>query len=781
MPSRVTLQSIQEALERAAAAREPGTVLNLTGLDQMPSIRDQFRLDRYEPPRGMPKSLDGAPVLGRKNANRLKRFAEQGVERGGAAWYNTEPLYQEFVKELGVDGQVKFDRYMDLVAATSPRSTVQQNIKRASYLYMLENQGLPISGLENADFPRGYGHLAHKTQDHLLADLEGGQHFEALSRPKTSSFAENLKGNFEPMTIDTHNRAVVFDDPSMKKSPTGTEYLYLEDFQRKLANEIGLSPAQWQSAVWMGADDITGVSDSRPFLEVFDEAVVRTAALQEKSKSEVLSDFIRGKAPLSSIMLAAGVGSIATSEEAEAAGIFPVVKNIGADALRTGITRVQNPEDVAHIVASIRKSPHEQLMGVVTDDAGNVLDVVRHTVGTKNSSLVDGGVFAGSVLDVPGAKRVYMAHNHPSGGANQSNADFSVNAQMKDIFDGTGVDYQGSVVVTPGGNSVESTWVTPDGKHRYIDTRPEARRTTVPTSRREFRSFGGKDEDKHPYLAASISGPKESKYAVAAASGGDQGILFLDNRNKPVGWMSMSPEDMVSLRGTGNQDEILRQIHRSNASAAIIHGEADRARNVVGLLERSNIRALDVVEDVSQPTLGERGIEPTGFISRTNGQLTWNTAAPLAATGALGAYAAMRPTPLQAAVIPSEGELSEALDKFRKQRLAKDGFWEGLGKGVVNSIPEMIGGITRDFMTASGIGHGEAAGGVVTDALSGMKLPVSEAGEAAQEQMLEEAGRYILDFMENTPVGRAGTSAYKAAKPYYDQLPEQYKAILNLL
>jgi hypothetical protein len=49
--------------------------------------------------------------------------AQQGAELGGLEWYNTEPLRQEFVAELGPEaGQAKYQRYLDLVAATSPRS-----------------------------------------------------------------------------------------------------------------------------------------------------------------------------------------------------------------------------------------------------------------------------------------------------------------------------------------------------------------------------------------------------------------------------------------------------------------------------------------------------------------------------------------------------------------------------------------------------------------------------------------------------------------------------------
>jgi hypothetical protein len=236
--------------------------MDMSNLDQVPNVQ-QFGLERYNPPRGRPANLD--PLLTDEAAQRMEGFARRGENRGGRAWYNTQPLRDEFISELGEsEGAAAFDRYMDIVAATSPRSRVDANIRRSSYLYGEDRAGRPIAGLTNADFPPGYGHLAHLTQDASLKDLEGGRSFQSLDRPKTSSFAENLKGNQQPMTIDTHNFSAITGDNKNKKSPSGTQYKYLEDFQVEIANKLNMTPAQFQASVWMGAE--TGVADARPFL-----------------------------------------------------------------------------------------------------------------------------------------------------------------------------------------------------------------------------------------------------------------------------------------------------------------------------------------------------------------------------------------------------------------------------------------------------------------------------------------------------------------------------------
>ena len=294
----------------ARAARKGGAVEAAEGglakaedLSLIPDV-DQVPLDRYDPPRGRPKNLDS--ILTDETADRLEGYARAGMERGGPEWYNTEPLRKAFVEELGEDvGTDRFAKYMDIVAATSPRAKVDNNIRRASEIYRRDVQGEPYVG-ENLG--KGYGHIAQKTHDHLLKDIAETGSFDAISRPKTSSFSQNLQGNQEPMTIDTHNMAAVMGDPKFKKSPTDTQYKYLEEFEGQIAEKLGLTPAQFQASVWVGADDITGVADSRPWLDVFDTVLERTAKRDGVSKTQALRDFIRGDNNLWQLAAAVGIG-----------------------------------------------------------------------------------------------------------------------------------------------------------------------------------------------------------------------------------------------------------------------------------------------------------------------------------------------------------------------------------------------------------------------------------------------------------------------------------------
>ena len=101
-------------------------------LTQVPNV-EQIPLERYNPPRGRPSSLD--KLLTPETARRMEEYAKRGEAVGGREWYNTDPLREAFTEELGQDlGTQRFNRLMDITAATSPRSRVDGNIRRASYL-----------------------------------------------------------------------------------------------------------------------------------------------------------------------------------------------------------------------------------------------------------------------------------------------------------------------------------------------------------------------------------------------------------------------------------------------------------------------------------------------------------------------------------------------------------------------------------------------------------------------------------------------------------------------
>jgi hypothetical protein len=307
----------------------------------------QRSLDRHVPtrPAASLQQID-TPA----NRDRITGLVKSGLTQNADRWYYTGGIKDGFVDELGLElGSEAFDQFMALKAALSPRSRVDQNLRRASIPYQSWTMDGPVD-LPAEAFPPGYGHMAHNTA-HLpgLRRLqETGVLGNPIDQPKTASYVENLQGNFEPVTVDTHNYQIW---SGKKKSPTDNEYVGLENIQRDMAHEAGLPPAGFQSALWTGGGDITGVHNTQNLTQALNERISETARQLGVTESEAARMFMRGQTPLYSMIGAAGLGAgvLASPDEAEAARtsfVPAAIKNVNKmaskaanDAKRFAINR----------------------------------------------------------------------------------------------------------------------------------------------------------------------------------------------------------------------------------------------------------------------------------------------------------------------------------------------------------------------------------------------------------------------------------------------------------
>jgi hypothetical protein len=321
----------------APKADEVSGIFDYSRLNEAPKTA-QFDLPRLSPPRGVPErvtSLVADPSVLDKMVDVVKR----GQEMGGDKWYNADQLRQEFAGRLGQDaGNQAFRKYMDLVAATSPRSDVGTNIRNASYYYgrHMRGEGMPAVGEKN---PQPYGHMAQKLHQ-MNAERVAGTGWDPLNNPKPASFVENLVGNQRPVTVDTHAfrlPAILAQDPrfletayapskdapkqniqklvmsgqmSMEDAlktpaywqaqPKANEYGAMERYYQPIGRELGMSPAQTQASAWVGGGKLTGLAsdESKPFLRFFDDRIVKTAKELNMDPKDVLRDFIDGKLSL---------------------------------------------------------------------------------------------------------------------------------------------------------------------------------------------------------------------------------------------------------------------------------------------------------------------------------------------------------------------------------------------------------------------------------------------------------------------------------------------------
>jgi len=272
-------------------------------------------------------------------------------------FYHTGPLIAKAVsmgipKEKAIESLKKFALNY---AVTSPRTMTEQNLRNASLVSVKENLNKSLDTLigpggEGVN-EKGYPMMINPGGIHkkLIDDKNAGT-LDVNTNPKPISFAENVSGNLEPVTVDTHAIRAVFDamneiDPGSvpidfiggktakktkefqemyKKDPSSlnvanmindtlasqmidgksmqTEYSVFVDIYKKVAEKGQVRPAEAQSLSWFANGDKTGLaSEPKTVVDLIDDRVDVTAQVLKKSKEEVFKKFFEGSIPLLAI------------------------------------------------------------------------------------------------------------------------------------------------------------------------------------------------------------------------------------------------------------------------------------------------------------------------------------------------------------------------------------------------------------------------------------------------------------------------------------------------
>jgi len=249
IPGKAFGQAKAEASQAVKQMPSGAGPLNLSG--ELRSNVPQVPIPRYVPPRGISPRLQAA-MANPAVVNGVRASMRAGIRVGAHRWYHNEPIRQAWIAELGeYQGAREFARLMDYVAATSPQTKVPENIRNASYFYLMTGRELP------AKLPYPYGSKAQQLHRGNIAKLEqagstvGAQHepehrgWDIFTNPKPVSFSEDLQGNLIPIAADTHamrNLAMRTGDPR-----------WLETQIQEVTGK-GKQPSAWQRE-W--ADRIT--------------------------------------------------------------------------------------------------------------------------------------------------------------------------------------------------------------------------------------------------------------------------------------------------------------------------------------------------------------------------------------------------------------------------------------------------------------------------------------------------------------------------------------------
>jgi len=254
--------------------------------------------------------------------------------------------------------------------------------------------------------------------------------------------------------------------------------------------------------------------------------------------------------------------------------------------ISVGITRVNGPADAAHVLAEIRRNASEGMWAVVLDKDNNVVGIVEHARGTFDGTAVYPSTYAGAVITIPGAAKVWLMHNHPSGVLEPSQADERITRRIDQLMEGSGVKVQGHVLVG-GGNSQ----FTEFGEHGVLSRgpiTPAARNKKVPVYTRKIR---GKQNGR------KISSPADTQQ-VLKDMGNPEGVLMLNNRHHVLGFLSMTPQEMSKLKHTGQSNRLIRALADMNAAAFIVSTKEKNttaANNMASFGNLADWRMLDAL------------------------------------------------------------------------------------------------------------------------------------------------------------------------------------------
>jgi hypothetical protein len=302
-------------------------------------------------------------------------------------FYHTGPIRKKG-EELGLS-KAEVDRWLkdfsSAYAATSPRTRTDQNLRNASLVMAKDAAGIPLREIRNPIIDPKTGAVGLNEKGYPMMTGEGGIHGMLLdaekaggispaTNPKPATFKENVYGNLQGVTADTHairgaldalNVArpgavpIGFIKPAFKKAykedPSAldpatwindtlasqkingksaqTEYAVFSDIYKRMADKLGVSPAEAQSLGWFGSGPRTGLaSEMKTIPELIDQQIDITAQLIDLPKDEVFKKLVKREIPLASFLAAGSAAAIGGSgSDAQAAQPVPDAPAEGVD------------------------------------------------------------------------------------------------------------------------------------------------------------------------------------------------------------------------------------------------------------------------------------------------------------------------------------------------------------------------------------------------------------------------------------------------------------------
>ena len=271
--------------------------------------------------------------------------------------------------------------------------------------------------------------------------------------------------------------------------------------------------------------------------------------------------------------------------------------------VRTGLTHITSPQDLAHVMAGLRKKTVENFVVVVTDAQDKIIGVIDQTTGTVNQSLVHPSLVLGASHLVDGAKNVYLIHNHPTGDPTFSAEDRNITDRIYEAGRDTGLVVKGIMAI----GSKTATFYDPDGVYSL-------NAFTIPAMPRkqQLPVEGARAFTRRPAAdTVRLTSPSQIPGIISEAGIKGNGVILLDGKNRAVGFVPMDASEIGQLR-TGSNDTgaglLTKTIRQVNAVSMIaVTPDLATARNLGSFGQNLGVKLLDIYDPGTKETATERG------------------------------------------------------------------------------------------------------------------------------------------------------------------------------
>jgi len=239
----------------------------------------------------------------------IMEYLQRGLDIGAERWYDGDEILNIFIEAMGdpLSGRAAFDMFNEISAISSATSTVPAEMGRAIFLWTQLLAGKTPGQVTSEMIPKGLGGKSYNT-----SIRPGLKRFDTGVDPfgkvlKTPAYASNKSGDFDVFTGDRwmtgiaqqaysiRSRKLTSGDP-FPYSAAGSGYYnaYVE-----LANRVGLKPAEFQAAVWVGSG---AVQNPEAYTQVFFNRMGALAKERNISITEATQRWMRGELGLQAIL-----------------------------------------------------------------------------------------------------------------------------------------------------------------------------------------------------------------------------------------------------------------------------------------------------------------------------------------------------------------------------------------------------------------------------------------------------------------------------------------------